>query len=122
MAKLSMSTVKAKGRETENLFVSWLNSKFGMSAERRRLKGTQDEGDITGWDGVCVEVKSASGSTVNITGWLRELAAEIQNSGADVGFIAARPKGKPDPEDWYAIIPLPALVDLLMEHRNAPRD
>jgi len=118
VARLSMSSVKAKGRETENHFVSWINNKFGMSIERRRLKGALDEGDITGWDGVCVEIKSASGDTAKISEWLRELESEIRASKADIGFIAARPRGKPDPEDWYAILPLPVLVDLVMRFKD----
>lgn len=111
------STAKAKGRETENKFVDWLHA-FGVKgAERRRLNGVLDKGDIAGWfavDGertVCVEVKS--GASLSIPQWIRELRAEIKNSLANTGFIAVRPKNKPNVEDWFAVIPMPELMDLM---------
>ena len=118
MARLAMSTVKAKGRETENRFVEWVNERYGMLLERRRLNGVLDQGDVTGWPGVCVEVKS--GASLDIPGWLRELDNEIVNSGADTGFVAVRPKGKPDPSDWYAVLPLPVLMGLMQESDRLP--
>lgn len=107
------STAKAKGRATENLLVDWLRTHGVPHAERRRLTGSADQGDITGWPGICVEVKS--GAKLDIAGWLAELAAEVRNSGATHGFVAVRPKGKPDPEDWFAVLPLPELVRLFAE-------
>ena len=105
-------TAKVKGRDTENLFVEYLrNDWLLVNVERRRLMGVRDEGDITGWPGVCVEVKS--GATVTIASWLKELAAEMTNSHADAGFVAVRPKGKPDPKDWYVVLPLPELLRLM---------
>lgn len=107
------STAKAKGRETENNFVRYMKDRWHKKVERRRQKGSKDEGDISGWDNVCVEVKSGSGKTVNINGWLRELAAEMEHSDSDFGFVAVRPQGKPQPEDgWYAVIPLEDLMQL----------
>jgi hypothetical protein len=102
---------KRKGRETENLFVEYLIDEGVPYAERRRLNGSTDQGDVTGWPGVCVEVKS--GATLNPQGWLRELATEMVNSHADTGFVAVRLKGKPDPQDWVAMLPMPVLMDLM---------
>jgi hypothetical protein len=107
------STAKAKGRETENLLVEFLRQHGVPHAERRRLTGSADQGDITGWPGVCVEIKS--GARVAIPQWLSELAAEKRNSAARVGFVAVRPKGTPDPDGWYVVLPLPELMDLLEE-------
>lgn len=107
------STAKAKGRETENAFVVWMRSRWGKVVERRRLTGSQDQGDISGWDNVCVEVKS--GASIDIPGWLRQLDAEKTNSHSEYGFVAVRPKGKPDPDDWYAVISLPDMVQLLQD-------
>ena len=115
MARLKMSTVKAKGRITENAFVDYMDKVHDLKLERRRLKGAEDEGDITGWDSVCVEVKCSTGSTVTLTGYLKELEAEKKNSGADLGFIASRPLGKPYPEDWYCVLPLPEMMRLLQK-------
>ena len=107
------STAKAKGRETENAFVQWMKNRWGKKVERRRLTGAQDQGDISGWDNVCVEVKS--GASIDLPGWLKQLEDEKINSDSEFGFVAVRPKGKPDPEEWYAVMSLPDLVLLLMD-------
>ena len=107
-------TAKSKGRETENRFVDYARTTWGLAGvERRRLAGINDMGDIAGWPGVCVEIKS--GAKVTISTWLAELATETANSHATIGFCAVRPKGQPDPTDWYAILPLPALMQLMAE-------
>ena len=104
---------KVKGRETENLLVDWLHRNGAPHAERRRLAGVADRGDVGGWPGVCVEIKS--GAKVDVAGWLAELAVEVRNAKADVGFVAVRPKGRPDPDGWWAVMPLPALLRLLVD-------
>lgn len=113
------STAKAKGRETENMFVAWLHA-FGVkAAERRRLNGVLDKGDIAGWydnsgeRSVCIEVKS--GAQLSLPKWISELRAEMLNSKADAGFIAIRPKGKPDVQDWFAVLPMPEMMQLMYE-------
>ena len=107
------STAKVKGRETEAAFVRFLRSHGVPHAERRRLTGSADQGDITGWPGVCVEIKS--GATLAIPKWLAELDAETRNAHADIGFVAVRPKGKPDPKDWFVILRPESLMDLMAE-------
>lgn len=107
------STAKAKGRETENIFVRWMKTRWGKTVERRRLTGAQDQGDITGWNNVCVEIKS--GASIDLPGWLKQLEDEKINSHSEYGFVAVRPKGKPDPEEWYAVVALPDMMNLLMD-------
>ena len=107
------STAKSKGRETENLFVEYLIDEGVTNAERRRLNGCFDQGDVTGWPGVCVEIKS--GAALSISQWLKELDQEMINSCASTGFVAVRPKGKPDPADWFTVIPVPILMELMRD-------
>jgi len=107
------ATAKAKGRETENLLVEYFRSNGVPYAERRRLTGSADQGDVTGWPGMCVEIKS--GARVAIGQWLSELAVEKRNAAARFGFVAVRPKGTPDPTGWYVVLPLPELMGLLEE-------
>lgn len=113
------STAKAKGAATEQMFVDWMKLNGAPNVERRHLSGQYDKGDIAGWvhgDGtksVCVEVKS--GASLKIPEWIGELVAEIENSNSDTGFIAIRPKGKPKVEDWFAVVPIPILIELLKE-------
>ena len=105
------ATAKAKGRDTENRAVEWLRENGWPYAERRRLTGQDDQGDIAGMPGICVEVKSAAAWTP--MRWLAELEVEVANAGAEVGFVLARPKGRPNPDDW-AVITTPAqIVELL---------
>lgn len=110
------ATAKAKGRETENALVAWLRVNGVPYAERRRLTGSKDQGDVT-WPGVCVECKS--GARLDIAGWLDELAAEMIHSRAETGFVAVRPKGRPAPDDWFAVLPLPVLMQLLIDAGHA---
>lgn len=116
---LKPKVAKAKGVETENFFVEFLKKIGIVNAERRRLNGALDKGDISGWvrqDGsknVCVEVKS--GAVLSIPEWIKEYKAETVNAGADVGFVAVRPKGKPDPSTWWAIMQMDDFIELLRE-------
>jgi hypothetical protein len=105
------ATAKSKGRETEQRLVQYLQEHGVPYAERRRLTGSADRGDITGWPGVCVEVKS--GARVDISRWLSELKAEKANANAKLGFVAVRPKGLPDPTDWYVVLPLSEMMTLV---------
>lgn len=111
------ATAKAKGRQTESALVEHLRRHGWPHAERRRLTGRDDQGDIAGMRGpsgdVCVEVKS--GARLDLGGWLAELERETAAARAATGFVAVRPKGKPDPTGWYAVMPLPWLLELLAE-------
>ncbi|RTK94029.1 hypothetical protein EKI60_04715 [Candidatus Saccharibacteria bacterium] len=120
---LKPSTAKRKGVETENFFVEYIKEKWGVvGAERRRLSGVEDRGDIAGWfkvkDGkkvkdVAVEIKS--GAKLAIPTWMAELEVETLNAGADLGFIAVRPKGKPNVAEWYAMMEMDDFMALLRE-------
>ena len=113
MAKRSPQSAKRWGVDTEVKMVTHLQQVWGLLVERRRLEGVLDRGDIAGIRKVVVEVKAATGDTASISTWLNELKAEVNNDSADIGFIAARPRGKPDPKDWYAVLPLTDLLNLM---------
>ena len=105
-------TAKAKGRETENAAVSWLRANGYPYAERRRLTGAEDQGDITGMPGMVVEVKSAA--QWQPVKWLREAEVERENAHATLTCVLARPKGRPDVDDWVVFM-TPAQWILLLE-------
>ena len=117
---MNPNTAKVKGRETETRFVEYLRSHGLTYVERRRLQGCDDEGDIAGWPGMCVEIKS--GARLDMAGWLDELTVEIDNANASMGFLAVRPKGKPSPEQWFAALPMPLLMILLAQAGWVPND
>lgn len=105
------STAKAKGRETENLVVEWLRKQGWIHAERKRLQGSADQGDITGIPGMCIEVKSAA--HWQPVEWLRQTEIERMNSMAEVAWCIARPKGKPVVDDWVILMTPAQLMELL---------
>jgi len=113
------SVAKQKGAATETMYVTHLISKYNLfNVERRHLSGANDKGDIAGWASspnkkVCVEVKS--GAQLSLPKWLAELKEEKKNSGANVGCVVVRPKGKPAPDDWFVIMPHPEFMELMRE-------
>lgn len=106
-------TAKRKGRETENGWVAWLRRNGWPDAERRRLTGSADQGDIAGVYDQTIEVKSAA--EWQPMKWLRELDVEQANTGDTLGYVVARPKGKNDPDDWVILMRPGQLLELLKE-------
>ena len=53
------ASIKATGRTAENQFVEFLRTRFPM-AERRRLNGVLDRGDVSGVPRTVIEVKSGA--------------------------------------------------------------
>ena len=105
------ATAKAKGRATENQAVEWLREQGWVHAERRRLAGSEDQGDVTGIPGICIEVKSAA--QWKPVQWLRECTAETKHANAALGFVMARPKGGVDVNDWVMMLTPQTLIQLL---------
>lgn len=113
MSKQSYS--KAKGREAENAVVKYLR-KRGIAAERRRLTGVEDCGDISGWGGVVCEVKAEK--KLALAGYVDELQVEVKNAdkrfrAKHQGLVVAKRRGKTNPAEWYAIMPMHQAVELL---------
>jgi hypothetical protein len=111
-------TAKAKGRATENQAVDWLIEQGWVAAERRRLNGDTDKGDVAGVPGLCIEVKSAA--EWKPVQWMRECTAETINARADLGFVMARPKGGTDVANWAIIMTPATLLQLLNEAGRGP--
>jgi len=100
---------------------------YWPSAERRRLRGRFDFGDITGTPGVCWEVKGGAAakgaSDGQIVAWLEETELERINSSADVGVLVVprRGIGAPNAGRWYAIVTAARLSQLVStNHRYWP--
>ena len=114
------NTAKAKGRATENQAVEWLRSKGFHNAERRRLAGSLDQGDVTGMPGICVEVKSAA--QWKPVQWLRECEVERENAQAELAFVMARPKGGTNVDDWVIMMTPDQLIELMDQADWLPRN
>jgi len=114
---------KGKGRDGENAVVDYLRSR-GYRAERRRLTGTEDCGDISGVPAT-IEVKACK--KFDLSGWLKE--AEDEGNNADRRFnegvwqprlVVAKKRGTLDASQWFAIMTLEQAVKLLRHAETMP--
>lgn len=113
-----MTKAGEAGRRAESAVVDALLRAGFRYAERRRLTGTIDRGDITGLPGVVIEVKGSNGgasSRIRLGEWLDETEREIANDKADTGVLVVKRPGKGKPEDWFAIMRLDRWLALLKE-------
>ena len=106
-----MSRNKQKGTSFETLVADFLKHNGFRYAERRALAGTNDKGDITGTPGIVWECKNQK--TMNLAGWLDETMIETANANADYGILVAKRRGKGNPAEQYAVMPLGMIVELL---------
>lgn len=84
---------KAKGRVWESAVVQYLNQNGFPYAERRRLNGVLDRGDIAGFPGLVIEAKHEK--TYKLPEWVREAERERDNDHAEYGVVWARQNGSP---------------------------
>lgn len=102
---------KTKGTAAETAVVGYLKQRGWIHAERRALAGNLDRGDIAGVVGVTLEVKSCK--AFDLAGWLKEAQQEQANNGDHVGAVIAKKRGTTNPADWYALMTVKQLCDLL---------
>lgn len=108
-----MTASKRKGTAAETAVVRWLQEHGWPYAERRALHGSADKGDVTGCGPVVFEIKNHREH--DLAGWVDELELEIANANADTGAVIAKKRGTTDVGDWYAVLPVRILNDLLRE-------
>jgi hypothetical protein len=105
---------KRKGSAAELAVARWLAANGWPDAERRYDAGRHDDrGDIRGIPGVTLEVKNHQ--RLDLAGWLRELAAEMENDGTDIGAVVVKKRGTTDVGQWYAVLPMEVLIRILPE-------
>ena len=109
----AMSKSKQKGTAAETAVVRYLQEQGFPYAERRALHGNLDKGDITGCGPIVFEVKDHA--KITIPAWLKELEEEVANAKAEAGAVVAKKRGTLKVGEWYAIMPVSALVKLLKE-------
>lgn len=112
---LMSSKSKIKGSQAERDVVKYLQEWFPY-AERRLAGATLDKGDISGINGVCIEIKNHA--KLDLAGWLAELELETKNAKAWTGVVIHKRKGKGSPADWYATLPVSVWVELLRRAMN----
>ena len=108
-----MTASKQRGTAAETAVVRYLNANGFPHAERRALAGVNDKGDISGLPGVVLEVKSCK--RIELAAWVDELGVEMRNAGAYIGAVIAKRRGTTDVGEWYAVLPVSVLVELLRD-------
>lgn len=104
---------KVKGRVWETDIVKYLQAAGFKHAERRRLAGARDRGDIAGFPGLVIEAKNET--PYRIPEWLREAEQERINDNAEWCVVWARRKGKPDPADGFVIMTGKQFLGMLLD-------
>jgi Holliday junction resolvase len=107
-----VSKSKARGTETERMTVNYLLENGFPRAERRALAGANDKGDVTGIEGVCIEVKGDRSN--KLAAWKAETIAEAANARAGMYLLVVRIDRKPV-ERWEAHVPWNLLDSTAME-------
>lgn len=97
-----MTAAKKKGTDTERMVVNYLISQGFTRAERRALAGENDKGDVTGIEGVCIEVKGDRSNKVSA--WKAETVKEARNAKAGMYLLVVRVDYKPV-ERWEVHVP-----------------
>lgn len=104
---------KAKGRDWETAIVAYLTTHGVPYAERRRLAGQHDKGDIAGLPGVVIEAKNER--SYRLPEWVREAETETVNARADFGVVWARQNGKPGAENGFVVMTPSTFMHLLRQ-------
>lgn len=82
------------GREAENLTVKYLSENGWPYAERRRLTGARDKGDLTGSPGLMWEVKYlGKGKSPRLSAWMKQVDVQSVHANADFGILVVKPFG-----------------------------
>jgi hypothetical protein len=102
------------GKQTEQMVARYLRSRGLAGVERAVRTGftaggrsVADAGDLTGWPGVCVQVKSlrpANAAERQTRTWLAETEQQRAQSGASVGLLVVRRWGTTDVGEWWAFL------------------
>lgn len=90
------------GTAWESEIVRELIAHGWLHAERRRLNGRFDRGDIAGVPGVVIEAKY--GKHDQLGTWLKEAHEERDNDHADIGFVWFHRRGKAKAADGFVLM------------------
>ena len=102
-----------KGTKLETAAVNWLRAHGWQWARRLVKEGQRDKGDVSLGDGIPVTIECKNERALNIAGGQRELAEEMRNSGNKWGFTIHKKRGTTDVGEYYAVLPVRVLMDIL---------
>ncbi|MGB5758854.1 MAG: hypothetical protein WBM50_18220 [Acidimicrobiales bacterium] len=111
---MSGNSTRNRGKVGERSVAAYLQAHGFPHAERRLSGDGGDTGDITGTPGLVIDAKNAPRSFTPGE-FVNQLAAEIDNAGADHGVMFVKRRGKTDVGEWYALTTVADYVRLLRE-------
>lgn len=107
------ASAKAAGTSWETAIVRTLIDNGWPHAERRRLSGAYDKGDIAGVVGVVIEAKNTT--KLDISAALNEAMVERDNAGAAIGAAWIKRRGRASAADGYVVLDGHTFMQLLKE-------
>ena len=109
----SRKTAKQAGTAWETAIVRTLVERGWVHAERRRLAGAADKGDIAGIPGIAIEAKNTN--RLALSEAVDQANLEAANAGAAHGIAWLKRKGKTSPLDGYVVMDGATFLNLLKE-------
>ena len=114
------ASAKKAGTAFESSIVAYLAEHVDDRIERRRLSGSKDRGDISGWRfagrRIVAELKDYGGRC-NAGEWVKEAEVQRGNDDAQVGLVIYKRRGTTDPGDQYVLMTVRDLIALTTEER-----
>lgn len=111
----SRKTARAAGTRWESRIVTALQDAGFIHAERRRLSGARDRGDITGVPGLVIEAKDTN--RMALAEAVDEAVAEAANDNGSIGAAWIKRRGKSGAEEGYVVMQGDHFLRLLGEAR-----
>jgi hypothetical protein len=109
-----------KGTAAETVVMAFLRDNGYPTAERRRLAGRNDRGDVAGIPGLVIEIKNRQ--EMALAEWVDEAREEaLRNGGSgefDSGVVWHKRRGKSSPGDWYVTMDGWTFLAFLKEWTN----
>lgn len=113
------ASAKKAGTAFESLIVAYLATHIDDRIERRRLSGSKDRGDVSGWRfaGQRIVAEAKNVTKLNLGGWIGEAEIQRLNDDAGVGLVIHKRFGKGEAGDQLVTMTLRDLVSLLTGSR-----
>ena len=109
----SHKTARQAGTKWETAIVGTLVDHDWPHAERRRLAGAHDRGDIAGIPGVVIEAKNTN--RLELAAAVDEARTEAANAAAPIGVAWLKRKGHASPLNGYVVMDGETFLRLLKE-------
>ena len=102
-----------KGTKHETDCVNWLRTHGWQWARRLVKEGQRDKGDVSLGDGIPVTIECKNRKGFQLPQAQRELKAEMENAGHRWGFAIHKKRGTTNVGEYYAVLPVAVLMDIL---------